>query len=184
MTGNVGRKFEEYLTACVIAGSNGAFERLVKHWQPRMLAYARRMTGDDDLALDVVQDAWIDIYRGLPSLGDTMVFPAWAYRIVNRRAVDAVRKNMRKRRDQKVFDAQPEPVDVSSSQMEAHADRVVLSRAMGQLPAEQRAVIAMFYVENFSVAEIAYALQVPAGTVKTRLMHGRRKLRAVLEGET
>jgi RNA polymerase sigma-70 factor (ECF subfamily) len=51
------------------------------------------------------------------------------------------------------------------------------------LPAEQQAAVALFYLEEMSVAEVAVALDVPAGTVKTRLMHARRKLRAALGGE-
>ncbi len=54
---------------------------------------------------------------------------------------------------------------------------------MATLPASQRAALALFYLENLSVAEIAVALDVPPGTVKTRLMHARRKVRDILEGE-
>ena len=66
---------------------------------------------------------------------------------------------------------------------EMSADTAPLRAAMATLPAEQRAAIALFYTEDFSVAEIAAALNVPAGTVKTRLMHARRKLRAAMEGD-
>ncbi len=58
-----------------------------------------------------------------------------------------------------------------------------LRAALADLPQEQRAAIGLFYLEDLGVAEVAIALNVPAGTVKTRLMHARRKLRAVLEGE-
>ncbi len=54
---------------------------------------------------------------------------------------------------------------------------------MADLPPEQRATVALFYLEDMGVAEVATALNVPAGTVKTRLLHARRKLRAVLEGD-
>lgn len=55
--------------------------------------------------------------------------------------------------------------------------------AMRELPAEQRAAIALFHLEELSVAEVAVALDVPVGTVKTRLMNARRRLRAALEGD-
>ena len=58
-----------------------------------------------------------------------------------------------------------------------------MRRAIRTLPPEQQAAIALFYLEDMSVAEVAVALDVPAGTVKTRLMHARRKLRGALEGE-
>ena len=58
-----------------------------------------------------------------------------------------------------------------------------LRAAIAALPADHRSAIALFYLEDMSVAEIAVALTMPAGTVKTRLMHARRKLRAALEGD-
>ena len=58
-----------------------------------------------------------------------------------------------------------------------------LARALAALPPEQRAAVALFHLEDMSIAETAIALNVPAGTVKTRLMHARRKLRAALEGD-
>ena len=57
-----------------------------------------------------------------------------------------------------------------------------LRTALAGLPPEQRAAVALFHLEDLSVAETAVALNVPEGTVKTRLMHARRKLRTVLEG--
>jgi RNA polymerase sigma-70 factor (ECF subfamily) len=67
--------------------------------------------------------------------------------------------------------------------METAADAEPLEKAIAGLPPEQRAAVALFYIEDFSVAEIAVALSVPLGTVKTRLMHARAKLRAALQGE-
>ena len=62
-------------------------------------------------------------------------------------------------------------------------DRQRLRIAIAGLPPDQRSAIALFYLEEMSVAEVAVALDTPAGTIKTRLMHARRKLRAALEGE-
>jgi RNA polymerase sigma-70 factor (ECF subfamily) len=59
-----------------------------------------------------------------------------------------------------------------------------VAEAIGKLPPQQRAALALFYLEELSVAEIAIATDVPPGTVKTRLLHARRKVRALLEGET
>jgi RNA polymerase sigma-70 factor (ECF subfamily) len=74
----------------------------------------------------------------------------------------------------------PEPVAEAAA---GAADGDRLRAAIRGLPPEQRAAIALFHFEELSVAEVAVALDVPAGTVKTRLMHARRKLRAVLEGD-
>lgn len=178
------RIFDEYLAASARAGDRAAFNRLAEHWQPKLLGHAYRLTGEAELARDVVQEAWADIVAGLPGLKDAAVFPAWAYRIVTRRAADAVRQAQRRRRTTDAAAAEPAFDDHPARQMENGADIAPLNRAFAALPPEQRAAIALFYREDFSVAEIAAALAVPAGTVKTRLMHARRKLREALEGGT
>ncbi|PCI03378.1 MAG: RNA polymerase subunit sigma-70 [Hyphomicrobiales bacterium] len=183
MRRNVARKFDEYLAASARTGDSAAFERLVKHWQPRLIAHAYRLSGEMELARDIVQDSWIDIYKGLPGLKNIVVFPAWAYRIVTRRTADAIRKITRKRRDGDALAAEPEEKDHSQADIEAQADRTPLNRAMAELSKEQHAAIGLHYIEGFSITEISIALKVPAGTVKTRLMHARHNLRAALEGE-
>ncbi len=179
----VARIFDEYLIASARAGDRAALERLVKVWQPKLLAHAYRLTGDAEQARDVAQDGWADIIKGLPRLTETKVFPAWAYRIVTRRAVDHIRRNVRKRRTEAAYIAEPEKADPSFKAMEIGADKTPLSRAIAKLSPEHSTAIALFYLEEFSVTEISVALEVPAGTVKTRLMHARKKLRALLEGQ-
>ena len=183
MRSNVSRIFDEYLVTSARAGDAGAFTRLAESWQKRLLAHAYRLTGDPELARDVVQDAWTDIVRGLPGLKEPSVFPAWAYRIVTRRAADAIGRAQRKRRTEAAYAAEPVPQEVSASNMEIGADTNPLHLAIKALPTKQRAVISLFYLEEFSITEISVALSVPAGTVKTRLMHARKKLRASLNGE-
>lgn len=183
MRPNVSRIYDEYLVASAKAGDSSAFSRLAENWQKRLLAHAYRLTGDPELALDVVQDGWADIVRGLPSLKEPSVFPAWAYRIITRRAADIIGRAQRKRRTEAAYAAEPVKQDISATQMETLADTSPLHLAIEALPTKQRAVIALFYLEEFSITEISVALSVPAGTVKTRLMHARQKLRATLEGE-
>lgn len=180
---NVSRIYDEYLVTSAKAGDLSAFSRLAENWQKRLLAHAYRLTGDPELARDVVQDGWADIVRGLPSLKEPSVFPAWAYRIITRRAADTISRVQRKRRTEAAYAAEPEARDMSANKMENFADTNPLHMAIEALPAKQRSVIALHYLEEFSITEISVALSVPAGTVKTRLMHARKKLRAILNGE-
>lgn len=180
---NVSRIYDEYLVTCAKAGDISAFSRLAESWQKRLLAHAYRLTGDLEMARDVTQDGWADIVRGLPSLKEPSVFPAWAYRIITRRAADVIGRTQRKRRTEAAYAAEPARQDRSTSKMETLADNNPLHLAIEALPTKQRTVIALYYLEEFSITEISVALSVPAGTVKTRLMHARKKLRANLDGE-
>jgi len=176
------RIFDEYLAAAARAGDRAAFGRLAQRWQARLLAHAFRLTGDGEMARDVVQDAWRDIVNSLPRLKDAAVFPAWAYRIVTRRAADTIRRTQRDRRTVAAYAVEPKNNEVATGAMEAAADGGALNKVIAALPPGQRAAVALHYKEGFSVAEVAVALEVPAGTVKTRLMHARRKMRDALEG--
>ncbi len=174
------RILDEFLVASARAGERAAFEALGRRFEKRLLAHAWRLTGDVELARDVAQDAWADITRRIRSLDDTAAFHAWAFRIVTRRAADAIRRNRRKRAGLAAFAAEPREDGEASESMDAAATAPSLAAALAGLPAEQRAAIALFYLEDMSVAEIAAALDVPAGTVKTRLMAARDKLRIAL----
>jgi len=176
------RILDEYLASAARTGDRRAFARLAERWQPKLLSHAWRLTGDAELARDIVQDAWGDIVKGLARLDDTAAFPAWSYRIVTRRAADAIRRAQSGRRLKEAVANENDGDVQEADEIEQSADASVIRRAMAALPGDQRAAIALFYLQDLSVAEIAAALSVPAGTVKTRLMHARKKLRASLEG--
>jgi RNA polymerase sigma factor (sigma-70 family) len=183
MIRSTGRLFDEYLAAAARTGDREAFGRLAERWQPKLLAHAWRLTGEPETARDVVQEAWTDIFRGLAHLGDAALFPAWAYRIVSRRAADAIRRRVRTRRLETAQSAESPTMDDPTARTEAAADAAPLARAIAALPPDQRATVALFYLEELSVSEVAVATGVPAGTVKTRLMQARAKLRITLKGE-
>ena len=178
------RVYDEYLVVAAQGGDRAAWERLVARWQPRLLRHAWRLTGQADRAADLVQDAWVDIWKGLRRLEDVVAFPAWAFRIVTRRCHRAFDETDRERAGMReLAEVSTESDDAEGA--EAIARDIDLARvraAMAALPPAQRAALSLFHLEALSVAEIAIALDVPPGTVKTRLMHARRKLRAVLEG--
>ena len=173
---------DEYLVASARTGDRKAFDLLARRWGRKLLAHAWRLTGDVDLARDAAQDGWIEIVRGVGRLRDERAFPAWAYQIVTRRCARQIGRVRRERTlaaaaaAEPVFEAEaPEASDPGAAAR--------LRTALAALPQAQRAAVGLFYLEDMSVAEVAVALNVPAGTVKTRLMHARRTLRAVLEGD-
>lgn len=176
------RVLDEYLVVAARTGDQRAFADLVRRWQRRLLAHAWRLIGDDEAARDAVQASWLEIARGLSRLHDERAFPAWAYRIVSRRCARDTAGLIRRRELARAVEAEPEAV-AAQPDFEARDDAQRLHSAIRALPPPQRAAVALFHFEGLSISEIAVALDVPAGTIKTRLMHARRRLRAVLEGE-
>lgn len=154
---------------------------LVRLCSPRLLAHARRLTDETETARDVVQESWIAIARALPGLRDETAFLAFALRIVTRAAARDLGRRQRRRVADKGFgDSQPDHVAAPDTAPSAPD----LQAAIATLPPPQRAALALFYLEGLSVAEVAHALDIPPGTVKSRLMNARARLRAHLEGET
>lgn len=175
------RVLGEYLVVSARTGDRQAFDRLARLWQPDLARHAWRLTGDQDLAQDVLQDAWLDIVRGIPRLNDPAAFPAWAYRIVTRKCAGMIRKRQRVRETQSALAAEPPEIMDGETEAANQADIGVIARAMAGLPPDQRSALALYHRQEMSIAEISVALGVPVGTIKTRLMHARRKIRAALE---
>ena len=183
MTRDSERIYDEFLVAAAVTGDPAALSRLVARWQPRLLRHAWRLLGDAERAKDMVQEAWVEILRGLARLDDVAAFPAWAYRIATRRCQREFQRKDREPFEADDVDAEGGAEMSESASGEFAADVATVMAAIGTLPAPQRAALALFYIDELSVAEIAIATDVPPGTVKTRLMHARRKVRAILEGE-
>lgn len=176
------RLAEEYLAAAARDGDRAALAELCRRFERRLLAHAWRLVGDADAARDVAQDALADIAAGLRRLDDAAAFPAFAFRIVTRRAADFVRRRRRERAGLAAFAAEKR-FDGAAPDGAPAPEGPAIARAMATLSADQRAAIALFYLEDMSVAEIAAALDVPAGTVKSRLMAAREKLKLALGAE-
>jgi RNA polymerase sigma factor (sigma-70 family) len=177
MTRSVNQVFDEMLVLYAIDGNRDAQERLARRWCPLHYKHACRLLGRRDLAADAVQDAWIGILRGLWRLQDPAAFPAWSYSIVTKRCHDVLRRRYRLLEVEESDVAGPSELSVALDSRDVH-------RALQSLNAEQRASIALHYGEGLTVTEIAVALSVPPGTVKTRLFHARRILRRYFGGHT
>ncbi|MBL1438255.1 MAG: sigma-70 family RNA polymerase sigma factor [Rhodobacteraceae bacterium] len=147
-----------------------AFETLVQHFSPRLFAHAYRLLGHREEARDAVQEAWVDITRGLKSLRDDTAFMAWAYRITSRRCARQIDRNIKVRAHAPDM---PEPVFEEASSVRAAIDRLKPVLA---------ATIRLFYIEEMSLREVGLAMGVPQGTVKSRLAQARNELKSHLKG--
>lgn len=171
-----------YEVARARLGHRGGFNALVELCSPGLYAHARRLCDAPETARDIVQDAWVEIARTLPKLREDRAFLAFALRIVTRMAARDLSKQIKQRTADAEF-AQTQVSDHSGGTADPEL-ALDLTSAIDSLPQAQRLVLALFHVEGLSVAEVATALDIPPGTVKTRLMHARARLRAFLEGDS
>ena len=145
-----------------------------------MYATAHHILRDTARAEDAAQQAMIDIWRHLPELKDPDRFQVWAYRIVVRAAYAEVRH--RRLWTLRGVTASPETTFVADH-AGAVADRDQLARGFERLPIDHRAVVVMKHYVGLSNEEIAEALEIPEGTVRSRLHYSIRTLRAALEAD-
>ncbi len=176
MTGTSEELRDQLLVLGCLEGRADAFRALVARFEEPLWRHAFRLTGREDVAWDVLQDAWIAIANGIQALTEPSRFRGWAYTIVTRRAVD----RMRRERPASEWDETAEAVAVNEADEPSDAVEL-LRRALRRVSGERKALLSLRYVDGFEVAEIARILELPEGTVKSRLHHAREELRAIIE---
>ncbi|MCL2640233.1 MAG: RNA polymerase sigma factor [Phycisphaerales bacterium] len=168
---------EELLVLRCQEGDPAAMEQLVLRWQERLWHHARRLSGNDEAAWDVLQEAWMAMAGRMRSLNDPAAFGGWAYQIVSHKCRDWIRREMRGRAALEAYREMPEEGEDEWLQKKYEEVKALMERLSGA----ERAILALVYEEGFDMGQVAEILGVPAGTVKSRLFHARRKLRELYE---
>lgn len=159
---------EQILVMDAQDGSAEALNQLVERWQKPLWNHAYRLVGDADIAWDVTQQSWIGIIKGLRKLQDAAGFKAWAYRIVTNKSFDWIKKNTKQKHVS--IDDLPECEDSKKTDTGA-------KELLNKLDSAKRLVVNLHYFERLSVAEISMILNIPKGTVKSRLHNARNELK-------
>jgi RNA polymerase sigma factor (sigma-70 family) len=159
-----------------------ALRELVGRYQQRIWRHALYLTGQHEAAREVAQETWLAIVRGLPGLRDPAAFRAWAYRLVARRSADWIRRRQRDRAHRQHASDGSESTATPAPAPAADEDELSMLRlAIRRLPPHQRSVLYLHYRDGLGVREIAAVLDIPPGTVKSRLHHARNTLRETME---
>jgi RNA polymerase sigma-70 factor (ECF subfamily) len=141
----------------------------------------RRIAGPTRDSDDACQEALIKIVRNLGTFDGRSAFGTWAYRIATNAALDELRKRRRRPLVAVDDDTSPEPVDtMAPSRFDQIGDRLAVDEALGSLPDEFRVAVTLRDLLDLDYAEIAELLEIPAGTVKSRIARGRSALAKIL----
>jgi RNA polymerase sigma-70 factor (ECF subfamily) len=177
MTDQAEQIFERLLVVRAQAGDEAAFSELVERFSPRLRYFLRKMLSSADGAEDALQDVWLDVLRHLPRLADPQALVAWLYRIARDQAFGRLRK--RGRAEQPLDEARV--IDESEESDFSPEDAARIHAALDELPAEQREVLVLRFLEEMSYEEIARVVGCQLGTVRSRIHYGKRALRKALE---
>jgi RNA polymerase sigma-70 factor (ECF subfamily) len=162
-------------------GDVSAFETLAASSHARLYRVAQGVLRDPDLADDAVQRALVQLWRKLPQLRDPGHFERWSYRIVVNACYDEAKRSQRWRMDVPL-DGAHEPA--TTAELHRVEDIDELERGFRRLSLEHRAVIVLRYLFDLPTDQIAEALDVPSGTVSSRLHRAMSELRAAIEADT
>ena len=171
---------EKDLICRAARGDAEAFRQLVEAYQTPAYRLAARMCGPDS-AEDVTQEAFLAAWRALPEFRGDCRFSTWLYRLVSNAAIDCLRREKKHRDTGDVDDLElPDGGPSLQEQAELSDTRDAVRRALDRLSPEHRQVLLLRFMQELDYGEIARALNVSEGTVKSRINRAKSKLREVL----
>ena len=171
-------------------GDRQAFAGIVQMWERPLFYYLRRLAPSEADTWDLLQETWLRVFRALPSLRDPRTLPAFLYMTARNAAITRWRLRS--------IDEQPELIERNGGRggggggggehpsandcaFIAFDDAEQVHHALDQLPLPQREALTLYFLEDLSIDDIAQVLNVPAGTVKSRLHYGKQAIRKFLE---
>ncbi|WP_010529104.1 RNA polymerase sigma factor SigW [Lentibacillus jeotgali] len=170
-------------------GDQSAFEDIVSFYQNKIYQHCYRMLGNKHEAEDISQETFIRAYVNIHSFDDKRKFSTWLYRIATNLTIDRIRK----RKPDYYLDAEIKGTDGLDMYSQLATDSLLpeeevqgmelqdyINQKISALPPKYRSVIILRYLEEFSLQEISDILNIPLGTVKTRIHRGREALRKKL----
>jgi RNA polymerase sigma factor (sigma-70 family) len=174
MSTHFGMSEQELVRSC-LENDQLSQKKLYEKYKRAMYTLAYRITGDFESANDVLQDAFVKVFRGLPSFRGESTLGAWIKTIVVRTAYSYLRK-------EKIF---LEDIDTVQNQLKVdwghYLDTEYLEKAILSLPEGYRAVFVLIEVEGYTHKEVATLLGISEGTSKSQLFYSKKRLREILQ---
>ncbi len=171
------------LVARIKAGDLEAFEALYHKYKGPIFRTALAITRDQGAAEDILQDCFLRVYMHIHKVDGSAPLPPWLHRIaINLSYNWAAKQRVRLIPLEEMIDRlKASPLLSPEKAAERGELQQIVQEAIDALPFKQRAVLILFYLQGFSLAEIAYIMDCPVGTVKSRLYYGRENLRQKLQ---
>ena len=164
-----------------IEGNTSVLPLLVERYHKIFCKKAYWITKNKETAKDTAQESWITIINKLHTLENVDSFKSWAYKIVYTKSIDAL-KNRNKESEHLRSIGIPES-ETESTKDKKYQIQETLLQAIRTLPKEKQDIIRLFYAEQYSILEISAFLNIPIGTVKSRLFKAREKLKSILKSK-
>ena len=176
--GNDRIQFEWLVLRCQ-TGDPEAFTDLIAVMERPLLYYAAGLIGNQDTALDVLQDVWLKVVRDIRKLKDPGSLKPWLYAITHGVAVDRIRRDYKRDKAEQTQLEDAFSLDEPSFDNE---DATAIHDALSRLSVKHREVLVLHFLQDLSIQEIANVVGCSEGTVKSRIHYAKRQLKQILEG--
>jgi RNA polymerase sigma-70 factor (ECF subfamily) len=176
---NENRARYEWIALRCQSGEMSAFEDLVAVMERPLLYYATSLTGNQDSGLDVLQDVWVKVFRGIRNLKDPGSLRSWLYTVTHGIAVDRIRRNTSRERAEQV---ELEHFQEAEEPSFAEEDAAAIHQALSEIDLKHREVLVLHFLEDLSIVEIANVVGCSEGTVKSRIHYAKRAMKEILSG--
>jgi RNA polymerase sigma-70 factor (ECF subfamily) len=164
------------------AGNPAAWDALFRRYQLPLYVYIFELVRDEQASLDIVQETFINAARHLGSLREDGKFGSWLFGIAHQKCIQRWRQQAREEMLRDEFESTPMEFEIGPDEMLIRDEQEAeFMKLLDQLPAPQRAVLLLHFIEDFSLEEIAGVTGVALGTVKSRLHYAKKSLRRLLE---
>jgi RNA polymerase sigma factor (sigma-70 family) len=171
------RVYWQWLAVRIQQGDPSAADKLVEAFQKPLLFYLRRLLLSEDEAWDCVQETWISSLRGIRRLRKPEAVASFIYQVGRNHAMAMLR---RRTRLPLVRDEELEAANSTEEVIFTSEDAIAIREALDRLPNLQREILTLSFLNDLSAKEISDVLDIPAGTVKSRLFHAKHMLRSIL----
>jgi RNA polymerase sigma-70 factor (ECF subfamily) len=181
MSGRAARLRDEILILEYRSRDKGALERLIRNWQPRVYWYILATLQDENAAWDISQEVWLAAVSSLDKRRPIQNFTAWIYRVAHNKAISYLRKKgLLNEREAALPEIVEQPDDAEGDPVCNAEDAHLVHECLRRIPVGQRSALILFYLDDLSLEEISQVLDIPRGTVQSRLHYGREKMRQLL----
>jgi len=175
------RTMSAYLGAVARSGDQAAFSALFLYYAPRIKSYLRRLGAEDAVAEELAQEAMLTVWRKAASFDPARAAPStWIFAIARNLRIDRLRHERRPEIDPDDPDLIVDPAPPADEALESGRREQRLREALTHLPPDQARVVALSFFEDVPHAEIATRLDVPLGTVKSRMRLAMGRIKALL----
>ncbi|AXT53756.1 RNA polymerase sigma factor [Aquimarina sp. BL5] len=179
---NTNKTFDSLLVLQCQSGNKKAAAILVKRWHEKLCKQAYWYSKDIEASKDIAQDSWSTILLKIHNLKDPNSFGSWALTIVTRKSYDWLRKNKKELENIDFYHKNEVSIKYDVYDKDDNI-MILLKNAIKTLPSDQQMVLHLFYLESYSVKQIAEIANISVGTVKSRLFTAREKLKQILKSK-